>query len=60
MQDLERDELVAEDFAAAGVEAPNWAGDPIPSLELWRQWREAEDRAIAHKRVRARAQDRRP
>lgn len=58
MQDPERDALTVADFAAAGVDAPNWAADPIPSLEVWRRWREAEDKAMAHKRVLARASDR--
>ena len=47
----ERDALTEHDFVAAGVEAPDWARDPIPSLETWRRWRDAEDRALAHKRV---------
>jgi len=55
MHDAERDALVPGDFVAAGVEAPNWAADPIPTLETWRQWRAAEDKAMAHKRVLARA-----
>jgi hypothetical protein len=46
----ERRALTAADFAAAGVEPPNWAADPIPSLETWRRWRVAEERALAHKR----------
>ena len=49
-----RSDLTAADFAAAGVEAPNWVEDPIPSLETWRIWRAAEDQAILHrKRLRA-------
>lgn len=55
MPDHERDGLTLEDFASAGVEAPDWARDPIPTLEVWRRWREAEDKAMAHKRVLARA-----
>lgn len=55
MRDPERDALVESDFAAAGVTAPDWAADPIPTLEVWRRWREAEDKAMAHKRVLARA-----
>jgi len=54
-QDPERASLTAEDFAAAGVETPNWAADPIPSLETWRRWRQAEDSAMSYKRVQARA-----
>ncbi len=57
MQDPERDALTAEDFLAAGVESPNWAAEPIPALEVWRRWRAAEDKAMAHKRVRARTAD---
>ncbi len=51
MQDAERAGLTLQDFVAAGVEPPDWEGDPIPSLEVWRRWREAEDKAMAHKRV---------
>jgi hypothetical protein len=58
MHDYERNALTAEDFLAAGVEAPRWAADPIPTLEVWRRWREAEDKAMAHKRVLARAAER--
>jgi hypothetical protein len=51
----EREALKEQDFVAAGVEAPDWVSDPIPSLETWRRWRAAEDKAMAHKRVLARA-----
>lgn len=50
-EDYERDTLTAADFAAAGVAAPDWANDPIPSIETWRKWRAAEDAAIAFKRA---------
>lgn len=50
----DRAALTAADFAAAGVEAPNWNADPIPSLETWRRWKAAEDQALAHKNVVAR------
>lgn len=50
-EDNERDALTPADFAAAGVQAPDWANDPIPSIETWRQWRAAEDAAIAFKRA---------
>ncbi|MEZ5961597.1 MAG: hypothetical protein R3C30_14405 [Hyphomonadaceae bacterium] len=50
-EDDERDGLTAADFTAAGVEAPDWANDPIPSIETWRKWRAAEDAAIAFKRA---------
>lgn len=49
MHDEERNALTAADFAAAGVVMPDWKGDPIPSLETWRLWKAAEDKALAHK-----------
>ena len=49
MHDSERNTLTAADFVAAGVAAPDWAADPIPSLETWRRWKAAEDKALAHK-----------
>ena len=49
MHDDDRNALTPADFAAAGVEAPNWKADPVPSLETWRLWRAAEDKALAHK-----------
>ena len=52
-EDDERDTLTAADCAAAGVQAPDWANDPIPLIETWRQWRAAEDAAIAFKRAQA-------
>lgn len=58
MYDDERAALTAADFAAAGVEAPNWTEEPIPSLETWRRWRAAEDQALAYKHVVAREQSR--
>ncbi len=48
----ERDALTPADYFAAGVEAPNWAAEPIPSLETWRAWRAIQDQALAHKRAR--------
>ena len=42
----ERAELTPADFEAVGVDAP-WNENPIPSP--WRQWRAAEDKALAHK-----------
>ncbi len=54
LDDKERDALTPADYLAAGVEAPGWKDDPIPSLETWRRWRAAEDRALAHKRAAAR------
>jgi len=50
-QDAERAALKAADFAAAGVEAPDWAGDPVPSMETWRRWRAAENQALAFLRA---------
>ena len=47
----ERRALTLEDFAAAGMEPPNWAADPIPTLETWRRWREAENKAMAYVRA---------
>lgn len=49
MHDEDRNALTAADFAAAGVVMPDWKGDPIPSLETWRLWKAAEDKALAHK-----------
>jgi hypothetical protein len=54
-EDDERDALTPADYAAAAVEAPDWANDPIPSIETWRKWRAAEDAALAHKRARSQA-----
>lgn len=53
-EDQERAALTLTDYAAAGVEPPNWADDPIPSLETWRRWQTAENTALAHKRALAR------
>lgn len=52
-EDEERDGLTPADYAAAGVEAPDWANDPIPSMDTWRKWRAAEDATIAFKRAQA-------
>lgn len=49
--DQERDALTAADYAAAGVEAPDWANDPMPSMETWRRWQAAQNTALAHKRA---------
>lgn len=54
-QDQERATLTATDFAAAGVDAPNWTSDPVPSLETWRRWRAAEDQALAFVRAQKQA-----
>ena len=40
-EDLERDALTPADYIAAGVQAPDWANDPFPSMETWRVWRAA-------------------
>jgi hypothetical protein len=53
MSEDERSALTAEDFTAAGVDAPAWASDPIPSIETWRRWRAAEEKAQVHKLARA-------
>lgn len=47
--DEQRLQLTPADYQAAGVEAPNWDNDPFPSLETWRLWRTAENRALEHK-----------
>lgn len=52
MDEEERAKLTPEDYSAAGVEAPNWTEEPIPSLETWRSWNQAQDAALAHKRKR--------
>lgn len=49
----ERSALTPADFLAAGIEAPDWKAEPMPSLETWRRWRTAEDKAMAYKRARA-------
>jgi hypothetical protein len=54
-EDEEREALTPADYQAAGVEPPNWAADPIPSLETWRRWQKAQNEALAHKRAAARA-----
>jgi hypothetical protein len=55
-EDRERAALTPDDYAAAGVEAPNWRDDPIPSLETWRMWQAAQDKALAFKRAKKRAE----
>jgi hypothetical protein len=57
-EDVERAALTPGDYAAAGVEAPNWAEDPIPTLETWRRWQTAQNEALAHKRAAAREKQR--
>lgn len=54
-EERERAELTPADYAAAGVDAPDWLKEPIPSLETWRRWQEAQDKALAHKLMQARA-----
>jgi hypothetical protein len=54
-EDRERAALTPLDYVAAGVEAPNWAGDPMPSLETWRAWQAAQNTALDFKRAKARA-----
>ena len=53
-EDEERDALTPADYAAAGVEPPDWAHDPVPSMETWRRWQAAQNAALAFKRARAR------
>lgn len=50
-EDEERDALTLADYAAAGVEPPDWANDPIPSMETWRTWQANQTKALAHKRA---------
>jgi len=55
-EELERAALTPADYEAAGVETPNWKDEPIPSLETWRRWQDAQNKALAHKRAGAPAQ----
>jgi hypothetical protein len=55
-EDRERAALTPADYAAAGVDAPDWRNDPIPSLETWRVWQAAQDKALAFKRAKARGE----
>lgn len=52
-EDDERDALTAADYAAAGVEAPDWANDPFPDMDTWRKWQAAQSKALAFKRANA-------
>lgn len=52
-EDEERDALTLEDYAAAGVEPPDWANDPMPSIETWRRWQAAQSAALAFKRAKS-------
>jgi hypothetical protein len=52
-EDVERDALTAADYAAAGVEAPDWANDPFPDMETWRKWQASQNKALAFKRANA-------
>ena len=54
-EDHERAAFTPADYIAAGVEPPNWADDPVPSLETWRRWQTAQNTALAHKRALAKA-----
>ncbi|MBK6704812.1 MAG: phage tail assembly protein [Hyphomonadaceae bacterium] len=54
-EDIERDALTPADYVAAGVEVPNWADDPVPTIETWRRWQAAQNAALAHKRAAARS-----
>ena len=53
-EDRERAALTPSDYAAADVAPPNWRDDPIPSLETWRLWQAAQDKALAFKRAKTR------
>ena len=50
-EERQRAALTQADYSAAGVEWPNWADEPIPSLETWRRWQSAQNRALAFKRA---------
>ncbi|MGH6950396.1 MAG: hypothetical protein ACREH4_05965 [Vitreimonas sp.] len=52
-EDDERDALTLADYVAAGVEPPDWANDPIPSIETWRVWQANQTKALAFKRAHA-------
>ena len=52
----ERAGLTGADYFAAGVELPNWADDPIPSLATWRLWQNAQNKALAYKRAASRSE----
>lgn len=52
-EDAERDALTLADYAAAGVEPPDWANDPTPSFETWRVWQANQSKALAFKRAQA-------
>ncbi len=52
-EDDERDALTPADYAAAGVEAPDWANDPFPSMDTWRGWQANQSKALAFKRAQA-------
>ena len=54
-EDRERTALTPQDYAAAGVEAPNWRDDQVPSIETWRGWNAAQNTALAFKRANAKA-----
>ena len=44
-----RSRLTPADYLAAGVDPPDWANDPLPTMETWRLWQAAEHKALAHK-----------
>ena len=50
----ERAALVPADYTDAGVVPPDWTNDPIPSLDTWRLWQTAQNKALAYKRGKAR------
>lgn len=50
-EDDERDALTPADYAAAGVEPPDWANNPMPSIDTWRVWQANQSKALAFKRA---------
>lgn len=57
-EDVERSALTPGDYSDAGVEPPNWRDDPVPTLETWRTWKAAQDKALAFKRAKTLANKR--
>lgn len=52
-EDDERDALTLADYAAAGVDPPDWINDPTPDFETWRLWQANQTKALAFKRANA-------
>jgi len=53
VEDQERAALTPADYTAAGVEPPNWRDEQMPSLETWRGWQVAQNKALDFKRAQA-------